>query len=167
MPPIIAAAPFGVSYRLIVESDVPFLRELYASTRSEELAQTGWSDVLKSQFIAQQFHAQTIGYASAHPTMESLIVERAGVAIGRLLLDSDTGSFMVVDISLVPTMRGAGIGGAILGDVLQQAGRDSKTVVLSVLPTNPALRLYQRLGFSISDQSDPYYRMVRHSQNRV
>ena len=94
--------------------------------------------------------------------MHSLIVERAGDAIGRLLLENEANSLMVVDISLIPAIRGSGIGGAILSDVLQHASREGKNVELSVLSMNPALRLYQRLGFSITDRIDPYLRMIWH-----
>ena len=41
-PPLSAAVAFGISYRPMIEDDLPFVADLYASTRAEEVAATGW-----------------------------------------------------------------------------------------------------------------------------
>ena len=39
----VAAAPrFGIAYRPMTDDDLPFVAALYASTRAEEVAPTGW-----------------------------------------------------------------------------------------------------------------------------
>jgi hypothetical protein len=47
-----------ISYRPISDADLPFLGRLYASTRLEELAVTGWPQEQIDAFLAQQFEAQ-------------------------------------------------------------------------------------------------------------
>ena len=37
-PPLRAAGRFGIAYRLMVDDDLPFVTELYASARPEEVA---------------------------------------------------------------------------------------------------------------------------------
>jgi len=148
-PPIRAAAEFGVSYRPFVDQDLPFLAELYLSTRQEELAMTGWPAETQVAFLLQQHRAQHSHYAAHFADAEWLIIERAGRAIGRLYLQEQPDRFHVVDISLMPGSRGSGIGTAILVDVLAQARASGKRVSIHVEKNNRAQSLYARLGFSV------------------
>ena len=50
-------------------------------------------------------------------------------------------------IALLPNYRAQGIGTALLKQVLSNAQPDYQGVCLSIRAENPALRLYQRLGF--------------------
>jgi predicted GNAT family acetyltransferase len=52
-----------------------------------------------------------------------------------------------VDIALVPEFRNAGIGTALLRDLLAEGAAAGKRVSIHVERFNPALRLYARLGF--------------------
>jgi len=52
-----------------------------------------------------------------------------------------------VDIAVLPPYRNAGIGTAILRDPLADAAAAQKPVRIHVEKFNPALRLYERLGF--------------------
>ncbi len=83
-------------------------------------------------------------------------------AVGRLVSDDARDDLiLLMDIALLPEYRGRGIGTAILHELLQAADRAGKTVMLHVEPNNPALRLYQRLGFEISAKSGYYLEMKR------
>ena len=62
----------------------------------------------------------------------------------------------IIDISLAPSARGQGVGGAILQDVLDQARRTGKAVSIHVETNNPARRLYQRLGFEVAEDQGVY-----------
>ncbi|MEM9948795.1 MAG: GNAT family N-acetyltransferase [Cyanobacteria bacterium P01_D01_bin.36] len=50
-------------------------------------------------------------------------------------------------IAVVPEMRGQGIGTALLSKVLALVKSEFPAVSLSIRADNPALRLYQRMGF--------------------
>jgi ribosomal protein S18 acetylase RimI-like enzyme len=56
-----------------------------------------------------------------------------------------------------------GIGTHLVRILIEEAARDDKAVTLGVVKTNPALRLYRRLGFSITheDQNKFYMRRER------
>ena len=155
-PPLRAAAEFGLSYRPMDDGDLPFVAELYASTRREEVAQTGWPAEMQEAFLRQQHEAQHSHYTIHFGDAEWLIVERGGEAIGRLYLRDQPEGLHVIDISLVPESRGQGIGGAILRDVLGQARELGKTVSIHVEKLNPARRLYDRLGFRIVEDKCIY-----------
>src|SRR5690242_5043236 len=120
-PPLAAASGFCVSYRPFSDDDLPFVTALYASTRREEVAATGWPAEIQEQFLAQQAAAQHSHYSIHFGDAEWLIIERDGQAIGRLYLHVTPGDLHIVDISLVPASRGQGIGGAILEDTLSLA----------------------------------------------
>jgi ribosomal protein S18 acetylase RimI-like enzyme len=157
MPPAPgAAAPFGVSYRPASDDDLPFLARVYASTREEELAVTGWPADVREQFLAHQFDAQHRHYQAHYPAAEWLVIERDGEAIGRLYLEEWTAEFRIIDIALLPSARGGAIGGAILADILESAGRAGKAVSIHVEKNNRAMSLYRRLGFVRTDEHGIY-----------
>ena len=52
----------------------------------------------------------------------------------------------MVDSALLPPYRTAGLGTAILRDILAEAAVAQKPVRIHVEQRNPALRLYKRLG---------------------
>ena len=66
----------------------------------------------------------------------------------------------LIDIALMPQVRGRGFGTALLTDLMSFAAASGKPVTLSVLPDNPARRLYVRLGFATTQTSDTRVRMV-------
>lgn len=159
LPPLEAAAKLGIGLRPATNEDLPFIARLYASTRAEEMALTGWPQEQQAAFLAQQHEAQHRHYRQHYPVAEWLIVERGGAAIGRLYLGESEGELRVIDISLLPAARGEGIGGAILSDILCQAEASGKRVIIHVEQSNPARRLYARLGFRIVDDQGVYLRM--------
>ena len=72
------AAALAVSYRPATDDDLAFLARVYFSTRTEELAPTGWPDAVKTAFLTQQFEAQHSYYRSHYRDTEWLVIERAG-----------------------------------------------------------------------------------------
>ena len=149
MPPMLrAAAALGISYREAGEADAPFLFAVYASTRAEELAQTGWPDQIMQQFLAQQFHAQDVDYARNFPQAERLVIERGGEGVGRLYIAELDDQILILDIAILPDFRNQGIGAAIFADVMAEARPASKPIRIHVEKNNPARSLYDRLGFA-------------------
>ena len=158
-PPIVRAAEFGISFRRLREKDFDFTAALYASTRTEELAITGWPEEGKQAFLAQQHAAQHHHYQAHYANAEWLIVERDGAAIGRLYLQEGGSDIRLIDIALLPAHRGAGIGAALIDDLLAWARALGKSVSLHVEPNNPVRRLYGRLGFVTGELAGAYLRM--------
>ena len=157
-PPVREAAAFGISYWVMTDGDLPFVAALYASTRADEVASTGWPPEMQAAFLDQQHRAQHFHYRTAYPDGEWLLIERAGAPIGRLYLAGQDNMLLLVDISLLPAERGTGLGTAILKDLL--AG-ENRPVELHVERLNPARRLYERVGFEMVEEDVIYLRMVR------
>ena len=158
-PPLAAAAGLGISYRPIADEDLPFLSELYASTRQEEVAATGWPAELQREFLARQFEAQHRHYMAHYPDADWLVIERGGERIGRLYIEEWPSQFRLIDIALLPAARGQGAGTAILRDAIAQAAAAGKALSIHVEKNNPAMSLYRRLGF-VSEEDKGVYDLL-------
>ena len=74
----------------------------------------------------------------------------------------------IVDIALLPEARGAGIGAALLADVIGHAHARGLRTSIHVEQNNPARRLYLRMGFKFEKTaSDVYDLLVRHPDGAV
>jgi ribosomal protein S18 acetylase RimI-like enzyme len=128
--------------------DELFLFELYASTRSEEIAACGWTDAAGQAFLRQQFTAQQRSYAAAYPDADDRIVLIDAQPSGRLIVQRGAEAIRIVDIALLPGARNRGVGGRLVGDMMTEAAESRRAILLQVLRTNRAIRFYERLGFS-------------------
>ncbi|HTS11489.1 MAG TPA: GNAT family N-acetyltransferase [Candidatus Limnocylindrales bacterium] len=132
--------------------DAAFLFRLYASTRADEMKLVPWNDAQKEAFLRMQLHAQTTHYRQQYPNASYDIILSGDVPAGRLYIDRTDEAIAIIDISLLPEHRGAGIGGSLLRRVLAEAAERRKAVHIYVEQHNPAMHLYHRLGFrKISD----------------
>jgi ribosomal protein S18 acetylase RimI-like enzyme len=146
----------AVTLRPARPADRPFLLRLYAETRADELAATPMTPSQKDAFCRQQFAAQDAHYRRHFPRCEFLVIERDGQPIGRLYRDRRHDEIRVVDIALLRSERGRGVGGRLMREVLDEAAGDGLTVRIHVERNNPARRLYDRLGFRIEAEGEVY-----------
>lgn len=137
----------AVSFRPITPEDEPLLLRIYASTRAEELSVVPWSDEQKAAFLEQQFSAQHKFYMDTFRNARFDLVLYRGEAIGRLYVDRRDDEIRLIDIALLPEHRRKGIGSALIKDLLAEAQGAGKPVRIHVERNNPALGLYERLGF--------------------
>jgi ribosomal protein S18 acetylase RimI-like enzyme len=147
------------SLRPITSEDDSFLAAVYASTRAEELAVTGWSDEEKAVFCRRQFDAQSAHYRENYPGASFQVIERDGVSIGRLYVAQWEKEIRIVDIALLPELRGTGIGTKLLRELQEEARSVGKSLTIHVERFNPALRLYERLGFKQVEDKGVYLLM--------
>jgi ribosomal protein S18 acetylase RimI-like enzyme len=159
VPPGDRAGTGAVTLRPAADSDYAFMRELYGDTRAEEMRQFPFTDEQKTAFLDQQFQAQFDHYGVHYPTCERNIIEKDGRPIGRLWIDEWRDQIRLVDVAVMSAWRGSGIGTGLLGEVLARGAAAGKPVTIHVEAYNPALRLYQRLGFEHVDTNGVYYLM--------
>src|SRR5438045_3518923 len=145
--------------RPIVATDTPFLLALYASTRAEEMAMVPWTEEQKRAFLEMQFEAQASHYAKHYVGAEFLIIEENNAPIGRLYVHRQPHDIRIVDISLMPEHRGKGIGSRLLREILDEGARTNTPVTIHVEDFNPAMRLYERLGFQRKGLHGVYHLM--------
>jgi len=149
----------AITLRPAIDGDYDFMRRLYHSTRAEEIQHFPFDEAQKTAFLDQQFAAQFEHYGIHYPTCERNIVENDGKPIGRLWIDEWRDQIRLVDIALMPEWRGSGVGSILLHQVLDRGVKAGKPVTIHVEAYNPALRLYQRLGFEKVDTNGVYLLM--------
>jgi ribosomal protein S18 acetylase RimI-like enzyme len=71
----------------------------------------------------------------------------------------------IIDIALLPAWRGRGIGGRLLRGLQEEAAAGSKPLTIHVERMNPALRLYERLGFALREDKGVYL-FLEYSRSR-
>jgi len=132
-----------LSLRPAIPTDDTFLLALYGSTRAEELAAIDWPEQQKQLFLRSQFETQRRCY----PTADNQIILLQERPVGRIMVNRAAEAILLVDISLLPETRNAGIGTRLIRDLLSEAAAAAKPVKLHVLAASAARRLYERLGF--------------------
>lgn len=147
----------SVVLRPIQEEDLEFLLRLYATTRAEEMAMvTDWSDEQKEWFVRMQFQAQHAWYQEHYGDAQFDLVLLDGAPVGRLYVHRRATEIRLVDISLIPELRGKGIGSELLRELMAEAEAAGKPLTIHVEKYNPAMRLYLRLGFKAIEDRGPY-----------
>jgi RimJ/RimL family protein N-acetyltransferase len=146
-----------ITFRPIEPGDMELLLRVYRSTREEELAMVvDWTAEQKDAFVRQQFEAQHAWYQEHYvgATFDVILVD--GVPAGRLYLHSRSSEIRLVDITFLPEFRGGGLGTSILRDLMAEGQATGKPVTIHVEIYNPAMQLYQRLGFRPVEDRGPY-----------
>lgn len=151
--------PPPVSLRPATAEDMESLAAVYATTRMEELAATDWDDSQKAEFCRMQFAAQDTHYRQHYPTAEFSVIEVSGVLVGRLYVDRWSREIRIMDIAILPQHRGKGIGTDLLVDLKEEAADSGRRLSIHVERFNPALRLYERLGFRMTEDKGVYFLM--------
>ena len=134
----------NVSLRPATPDDEPFLLDVYASSREEELALLDWDDNQKRAFVRMQFLVRERSY----PSGDDQIILMNERPIGRMLVNRSDSAILLTDIALLTKYRNAGIGTALIQDLMKEAAESRKPLHLHVLETSAAVRFYERLGFS-------------------
>src|SRR6476660_6928181 len=146
------SSPPNVTLRPVGPTDHDFLVEVYGSTRAEELALVPWTSEQQQLFVRSQFAAQQAHYAEKYPFASHDIVMSNGRPVGRLYVGRLDHEIRIVDITILPAERNGGIGTYLIKQILDEAKRAGKLTRIYVEEFNPSLRLFERLGFSVSAQ---------------
>lgn len=156
-----ARATANLALRPVTADDRELLVEIYGSTREEELRPVPWPDSQKQYFIEMQFGAQDQHWREAYPEASLDIVVVDGKDAGRLYVNRGARELRIIDIALLPEFRGRGIGTALLEGILEEGQASGRPVTIHVERFNPALRLYERLGFRTIEDKGVYLLMKR------
>lgn len=144
--------PANVTLRPVSGDDHDFLVEVYGSTRADELALVPWTTEQQQIFVQSQFAAQQEHYAKKYPTASHDIIKSNDRPVGRLYVARLDQEIRIIDITLLPAERNVGIGSYLIKQLLGEANRSGKLTRIFVEEFNPSLRLFERLGFSPSEQ---------------
>ena len=138
----------SVTLRPASQDDEPFLLQVYASTRLQEMALTAWDEAQRAAFVRMQFDAQRQHYQTNFPQAQQLVILSDGSRVGRLFIARAEQEIRILDLTVLPEYRNAGIGTSILRDIMKESERAEKPVHIHVENFNPSLTLFERLGFN-------------------
>jgi ribosomal protein S18 acetylase RimI-like enzyme len=157
-----AGASGGITLRRVTDADAEFVYRVYASTRTEELAPLKWSAEQQEAFLRMQFNLRLTDYAGRLDAAGHQIILRDGEPVGAIWVSRDGREIRLADLALLPAHRGSGIGTALIRELTDESDRTGKPLRLQVLGVNQgALRLYQKLGFKVTDDTGMYFKMER------
>ena len=108
----------------------------------------GWEEEKQRELFAAYWE-------KAAPGLFILLLD--GVPVGFLDGEVQGERYELGNLCLLPEQRGKGLGSKVLKDLLDKVpgGR----VGLQVFKSNPARRLYERLGFQTTGETDHHYQM--------
>ncbi|MBD8499462.1 GNAT family N-acetyltransferase [Paenibacillus arenosi] len=151
-----------MQYRSACSEDEPFLFELYADSRRKEILAWEWDEMTRDAFLQMQWKAQQHSYAVQYPDAQHFIIEtKEHIPVGRYILWDSNQHTTLVDLTIHSLYRNQGIGTSILTMLQADAILTSKPIVLSVFEQNfAARRLYERLGFCVTQSTELYATMI-------
>jgi ribosomal protein S18 acetylase RimI-like enzyme len=104
-------------------------------------------------WTAEQQDAYYLDFDPAH----HYIVVVDGKDIGDWAIRKTEKEHRFLNLHLLPEYQNRGLGSAILKAAIVEAAAQGALVVSEVLKTNPAMQLYYRLGFTITDENELRY----------
>lgn len=136
-------------------ADYDFLYQLHRNTiRPYVEATWGWDEADQQERWQNHFD----------PTGRQIIQLRVAdtlTDIGTLELSYNADNWYIDLIEIAPEYQNQGIGTTIITDLIRQAHAAGLPLTLSVLKANtPARRLYERLGFQITDEDPVRFQMI-------
>jgi ribosomal protein S18 acetylase RimI-like enzyme len=128
--------------------DEPLLFALFAASKAPEFAPLGLSAQQLQPLLDMQFRARQQAYAQTYPAaVDMILCLENGTPVGRHLVERQTNCYRCVDLAILPDHQNHGIGTWAVRQIQQLSALESVSFRLCVARTNPALRLYERLGF--------------------
>ena len=140
-----------ISLRKALESDINFLIDLRDITMRTHLEKVGMP-VTRDEYIKRisyEFDA-------------AQIVELDGLPVGlfKVVYYQDISQWYIIQIQIHPGYQNLNIGSNLIRSITDKALNMDASVGLSVIKTNPALKLYLRLGFEQVSESEHEFNLV-------
>ena len=134
----------NVRLRAYEDRDFEFARGLYFETMRWAIERHfGWDQTQQENSFVKWFKPAEVSIITADGTDAGWIQQR-----------QNHGEIFLGSIYLIPAMQRKGIGTHVIQTVLDVAGQQSQAVTLAVMKINPALYLYQRLGFCVTHEDE-------------
>ena len=146
--------------RPAVAEDEAFIRALIVQMVSDELLAYAWPEAMRGPLLDMQYRARMAGMKVSFPGAEHEIILADGEAAGWMVTARGDDAITLADIAVAPEHRGKGLAAAAIGELLAESKRTGKPVELQVTSMNPAIRLYERLGFRKTGSDEIRQQMV-------
>jgi ribosomal protein S18 acetylase RimI-like enzyme len=138
----------NLTWRRGTADDTPLLLALFTADKVAEFVPLGFSEEQLQPLLDMQYRAREVAYSQSYPAaVDMILCAMDGTPVGRHLVERQPTAYLTIDIAVLPEFRRQGIGAWALRQVQIFAELEGLNFRLKVMKTNPALRLYERLGF--------------------
>lgn len=149
-----------IERRSATDEDRNFLFELFCDSRTPDNTLLALPPEVREARLQSLFEASERQYRAAYPLADFEILLIDGAPAGNIYVDRGDDAYVLIDISLSPKSRNQGTGTAVVGNLIEEAGRLALPVRAQVQKFSPASRLWQRLGFERVGDDGLYYDIV-------
>jgi ribosomal protein S18 acetylase RimI-like enzyme len=137
----------NVTSRPLTNEDEPFVRGLIFAIAGAELGAAAWPEALRDSLLDMQYRARKQSLQQNFPSAEQEILLLDTEPAGWSVIDRSEDAIQLIDIAVATEMRGRGVATWRIRQLQAEAESAGRRLRLSVVVTNPAIELYQRLGF--------------------
>jgi ribosomal protein S18 acetylase RimI-like enzyme len=138
----------SIGFRPAVENDFDFLYALHTATMKEYVNKTWGDDAFQENMFRKNYVPSQIQ-----------VITLAGNDIGMISIEEMDEDMFLRVIEIHPIYQRQGLGTTIIQKIIDDAAHQKKPVRLQVLKVNPAKRLYDRLGFSVIEETKTHFIM--------
>jgi GNAT superfamily N-acetyltransferase len=136
--------------RPAVSQDFEYCKRLYF---------TGMKKIIEE--LGLDMSAQAASFLQNWDLAEVRIIAVGNSDVGWLQSSVRDDGLFVAQLFVDDPFQGQGIGTEVMNRLIGEASRLNQAVCLAVVKTNPALRLYERLGFHITHEDDRKFYLKR------
>jgi GNAT superfamily N-acetyltransferase len=130
--------------------DLDFCADLYFSEMDRTIRDLNLDLTKHAAGFRQRWHPQQVR-----------IITLDGADIGWMQSRIESDALFLGQLFVAPAQQGRGIGTMIVRRLIEEAAGDRRAVTLGMVKTNPAMRLYQRLGFRTTHEDERKFHMRR------
>ena len=133
----------NITFRAATSEDFDYCASLYFA---------GMATVIRE--LNLDMAAQTASFRRQWAPAEVRVITRDGVAIGWLQTATLSDALFLKQLFVESAWQRRGIGTEVVRGLIREAADASRAVTLGVVKTNPAKRLYERLGFRVTNEDE-------------
>jgi GNAT superfamily N-acetyltransferase len=149
----------SISLRAATTEDGEFLREVFKSSRGDDLRELGWDEDRIGEFLDMQFDAQQRLNQNEYQQANDQIVLSAAEPAGRFTVERRDHEIRCVEVALLPAHRNTGIGTFLIRQLQNEARLANKPLRLGVIRFSRAVSLFERLGFVRTSETGTHFQM--------
>jgi ribosomal protein S18 acetylase RimI-like enzyme len=142
--------PLQISFRAAVAQDYEYCKLLYFAGMQEIIQRLNLDRAAQASSFEQQWNFEQVR-----------IITLDEIDVGWLQTSAENDEFFIAQLFVDGPFQRRGIGTEVVRRLIAEAEQASYAVRLNVVKINPALRLYERLGFSVTHEDDRKFYLKR------
>jgi ribosomal protein S18 acetylase RimI-like enzyme len=143
-------SPIGVAFRQASPQDFDYCAKLYFA---------GMEQIIRQLNLGMDRQITT--FQKQWEPAQVQVITLNGTDVGWLQSMTAEGALFLAQLFVDAPVQRRGIGTEVMRRLIGEASRSGRAVELAVVKINPALRLYERLGFKTTHEDDLKFYMRR------